>query len=126
MASATKNSLLPSDPGSRAASRPSPPAIPARTPLYDDQPVCSIPLQRPFLPDVNEADEEDQHEHQHLAEPEERDVSHRTSVSDERHEAGELLVVNRPRNHEDRLDVENDEQNRNEVKTHREAFAGIP
>ena len=67
-------------------------------------------MQCPFLPDVDEADQEDQHEHQHLTQPEKGDVPDGTDIVHEGHEAGELLEVDRPRDHEHRLDVEDDEE----------------
>src|SRR5215469_2038953 len=48
----------------------------------------SIPLQRSLLPDVDEAGEKDRDEHEHLAEPEPRHLTHRTYAVGERHAAG--------------------------------------
>src|SRR5438105_4005012 len=125
MASATTNWRAPNSPESRDAWRPSLPATLAHTRRCDARRARSIPLQRPLLPDVDEADEQNQHEHQHLAEPEERDVSDGTDVVHERDEAGQLLEVHRPRNHEHRFDVENDEQDRDEVESNREALSRV-
>src|SRR5881396_1541848 len=56
-----------------------------------------VPLQRPFLPDVDEPDEKNQHEDQHLTQSEKRDVADGTYIVDERHEARELSEIDRPR-----------------------------
>src|SRR6266566_3598785 len=87
--------------------------------------VPLVPLQCPFLPDVDEADEQNQHEHQHLTQSEKGDVPDRTRVVYQRHETGELPVVDSPRDHEHRLDVEDYEENRDEVKANRKALACV-
>src|SRR5882672_498244 len=84
-----------------------------------------VPLQRAFLPDVNEADQQNQHEHQHLTQAEKGDVPNGARVVHQRDETGQLPVVNRPRDHEHRLDIEDYEQDRDEVESNREALACV-
>src|SRR5687767_9370160 len=125
MASATASSHDSSSRGNRVASRPSLPAIQARMKRCCGLRARSIPLQRSLLPDVDEPDEKNRHENEHLTKTEERDIADRADIVDERHEARQLLVVDRPRNHEHGLNVEYDEQNRDQIKAHRESLARI-
>src|SRR5687767_7968768 len=125
MASATASWHDSSSPGNRVASRPSLPVIQARMKRCCGLRARSIPLQRSLLPDVDEPNEKNRHEHQHLTETEERDISDRADIVDERHEARQLLVVDRPRNHEHGLDIEDDEQNRDQIKPDRKSLARV-
>src|SRR5438067_11177884 len=71
--------------------------------------ISSLPVQRAFFPDVDQADDERGGEHQHL------DVA----------EPAERAKVDRPGVEEDRLDVEDDEEQGDHVELHREALAGV-
>src|SRR5205823_1216152 len=74
-------------------------------------PARGVPVQAPCLPDVHIGDEDEGDEHHHLDEAEQP-------------EAAEL---HRPGEQEDRLDVEDDEQHRDDVELHGEALAaGVP
>jgi hypothetical protein len=84
------------------------------------------PMQRSLLPHVDVAHDEDRHEHQHLAEPKNVTAPAGQAPADQRHRAGELPEVRRPRDHEHRLDVEDDEQHRDHVELDREALARGP
>src|SRR2546428_13612535 len=67
-----------------------------------------LPIQTSFAPDVGQSDEQDAHEDQHLDEA----------------EPLQLAQEHSPRVEEDRLDVENDEQHRGQVKAHGEPPVG--
>ncbi len=64
--------------------------------------ACSIPFERPLLPGVPESGQEDDDEHEHL---------------DEAQQA-ERLKPNGPGDHEDDLDIEHNEQHRDDVVAH--------
>ena len=57
--------------------------------------------------------------------PKNETASSRADTVDERDGAGQLLVVDAPRDHEDSLDVEDDEEDRDEVELDRESLAGV-
>src|SRR5687767_4926520 len=114
-----------SSPQSRDESRPTPPATRVRRKPFCARPTPSIPLQGSLLPHVDEPDQQNRDEDQHFSETEERNVTDRADIIDERHEAGKLFVVDRPWNHEHSLDVEDYEQDRDEIKPYREALTRI-
>ena len=82
-------------------------------------------MQCSLLPDVGESHEENHHEYEHLTETEERHLTRRAHVVDEGEVAGELLVVDPLRDHEDSFDVEDNEQNGDEVELDGESLAGV-
>src|SRR3712207_3350504 len=105
MASATTSSHVPSSRRSRGAW--SPTARRRRTPARRSVPEQrSIPLQCPFLPHVDEPDQQNRDEYDHLDQPEERHLPAGTHAVDERPRTRELTEVRPPRDHEDGLDVE--------------------
>src|SRR5215213_242016 len=70
------------------------------------------PLEQTLLQDVDVADEEEDDERHHLDVDERAEVVRREALEDDR-----------PRDHENQLDVEEDEDHRDEVELHREALA---
>src|SRR5439155_21453551 len=87
----------------RSRTRPSP----AGTGLRDG---ASIPLERAFPPDVDQAQEQNPHEHPHLDQAEDP----------------ELPEDDRPRVEEDRFDVEHDEEHGDQIETGVEALPRRP
>src|SRR6185437_14953795 len=85
----------------------------------------SIPLERSFFPHVDEADGEDRDEYDHFTESEECDLAGRTDAVGEWSAARQLAERCSPWNEEDGFDVEDNEQHRDHVELHGEAFAGI-
>src|SRR5713226_1581900 len=77
---------------------------------------ASIPLQGSPLPHVHVAHGKNQHEHQHLHEQEPRPHPRGTPVPEDR----------RPGEEEHGLDVEDDEEHRDEVELHGEPLARVP
>src|SRR4051812_14714614 len=127
MALAIESWRGPSSRENRGASRPILPASWGCTRQPSAQAEVSVPLQGSLLPHVNETHEQNQHEHEHLAEAEERQLPAGADIGDldERHRAGQLPVEHAPRDHEDGLDVEDDEQHRDHVELDREAFSRV-
>src|SRR3990172_2811223 len=113
MALATANWSGPSWPGSRAGwSSSSVTSGRSRCRRAAGSRWSSIPLQRPPLPEVDVPDAQDHHEGEHLEE------EHAPKLA-------ELLERDGPRQQEDRLDVEDDEQHGHEVELHRESLARV-
>src|SRR5947209_9459519 len=77
---------------------------------------ASVPFQRPPFPDVDVAHGENQDEHQHLHEQEPRPYPEGARLPEDR----------RPGEQEHGLDVEDDEEHRDEIELHGEPLARVP
>src|SRR5688500_3098484 len=85
----------------------------------------SVPLQCSLLPDVGESHHEDRHEYEHFAQAEERDLSGRAQIVHEIGAARQLSIVDPPGDHEDRFDVEYDEEDRDEEELDGKSLEGV-
>src|SRR5688572_23361100 len=103
MALARASSRVPNSRGNRDASLSTPPAIAGRPSPAVDRGARLIPLEGSLLPDVEEPNEEDGHEHEHLPKTEERIRARRTRAAHQRHGTRKFTEVRGPRDHEDGL-----------------------